>query len=436
MHHSSLLWFSWDLHNGWDGTITGNGMWFIQLPFIRLMIAGAPQVMIFFVVSGYALSYKPLKLARQGRFAEVGSTLASSIFRRHPRLFMPAAVMTFFTALMTWMGWFNTTDWGAVAVPNREPPRSEMLWDQLAHYGWTQVDFTNPVSLGPGNPYDPNLWTLPIEFHDSMVVFVCLAAFTRLPNRVRLVFSFALLSYVEWMFVNWSVFLFLGGMFICDIHFEIERVTPSRSLDSDFTISGVDTVQPMWARAPRGCLSRAKRKVIPKNGLLRKMIGLASFILAIYILSMPERVRGAASSPGYMTLTAMAPERFGDNLWYPIAAVFLVFVIDQASFLQILFTTKFVQYLGRISFSLYMVHGPLLWTWGLLLARKCVTFTGQETDGKYVLGIALAAFLWWPVAIYVADFVQRCVDAQCVQFTRWMYDKLAKWEPDKNGYMR
>lgn len=88
MHHASLMSFSWAVHDGWaPEPMRHQTGWFIRLPIIRLLISGPPQVYIFFVVSGYAISHKALKLVHQGRAADAGTSLFSSIFRRHPRLF-------------------------------------------------------------------------------------------------------------------------------------------------------------------------------------------------------------------------------------------------------------------------------------------------------------------------------------------------------------
>lgn len=429
-HHSSLLWFSWDVHSGW---VPGQPLWLIQLPIIRLLISGPPQVAIFFVVSGYAISHKPLKLARQGRFDEVGSTLASSFFRRHTRLFMPAAAVTFAAGVLTQLDWFAHKGLPGVAAPTRLPPHARNLWIQLLHVAWTEVSVTDPVGqehVQSGlprkvpNPYDPNLWTLPIEFNSSMAVFMFLAAFSRVHNRARMVFAFALMLYFQWIFVYWALFLFLGGMFICDLHFELDK-RGSRSVESPR--SDDNTVLPMWVRNRQGFASRITNKII-NSRFPRQIPGLSFFVLALWLLSMPELARGAYEAAGFATIASLAPQRFGDDLIVPLGAVLLVLVVDQATHLQVLFTNPFSQYLGRISYSLYMVHGPLLWTLGSVLGRKCVEFTGGNTTETYGLGIALAAFLWWPVAIYFADLTYRCVDSKSVQFSRWAYEKLLKKE--------
>lgn len=398
-------------------------------------MSGPPQVAIFFVVSGYAISHKPLKLARQGRFDEVGSTLASSFFRRHPRLFMPAAVVTFATAVITQLGWFAHEGFPGVAAPTRNPPHASTLWVQFLHVAWTEVAVTDPVGqehvqAGVGrkvlNPYDANLWTLPIEFNSSMVVFMFLTAFSRVHNRVRMVFAFALMVYFQYIFVYWALFLFLGGMFICDLHFELEQRS-SRSAER--TLSDETTVAPipMWEQAGQGFTARITRK-IRGSDLPSRIPGLAVFLLALWLLSMPEMGRGAHEAAGFSTIASLVPAKFGDDLVIPLGAVLLVLVVDRVTHLQVLFTNPFSQYLGRISYSLYMVHGPLLWTLGSLLGRRCVALTGGHTTEAYALGIALAAFLWWPVAIYLADLTYRCVDSKCVQFSRWAYERLLKKE--------
>ncbi|KAJ0122332.1 hard surface induced protein 3 [Diaporthe amygdali] len=406
IYHSSLLWFNWDLHSGY---VPGS-MQILKLPIIRLFISGPPHVAIFFVVSGYAISYKALKLAHQGRFAEVGSTLASSFFRRHPRLFMPAVFVTFASALMTQMGWYDLQGLPGVAIPTREPPHAGSFREQMVHFVWTEILNTDPIGQehprsgvprAVENPYDANQWTLPIEFNTSMVVFMFLAAFSRVKNRVRMTFAFVLTVYFEYFWSYWALFLFLAGMLICDVHFEIDNM---RAQSAKTMMSEEVAVLPIWARVPQGIFSRIFNK-IASSRILGRITSISLFILGLYWLSAPEL--------NYIT---------------HMGAVTLVFAVDHAIYLQIIFTNPVSQYLGKISYSLYLIHGPLLWTLGSVLGRRCVAFTGGETNETYVLGIAMAAFLWWPVAIWISDLTYRGVDSKCVQFSRWAYEKLLRKE--------
>jgi peptidoglycan/LPS O-acetylase OafA/YrhL len=65
------------------------------LPFFRLVLHGGfLAVAIFFVMSGYVCSIKPLKLARAGKADDARKVIASSAFRRVIRLGIPATVAT------------------------------------------------------------------------------------------------------------------------------------------------------------------------------------------------------------------------------------------------------------------------------------------------------------------------------------------------------
>lgn len=412
VYHSSLLWFAVEMHFKYEP----GSFEILKMPIIRLIVSGPPHVAMFFIVSGYAISYKPLKLMHQGRFADVGSALASSFFRRHPRLFMPAAVVTLFSALMTQMNWYDPAGQGlpGTAQPSREPPHAGNLHDQMVHYAYTEVWNTDPIGqdhVRGGvprtilNPYDPNLWTLPIEFNSSMVVFMFLAAFSRVRNRVRMAFAFALIIYFEYFWTYWALFLFLSGMLICDLRFEIDDYRARCAKDA---ASGENAVLPIWARVPQGIISRISRK-ISGSRILGRIISISLFILALWLLSVYE----------------FEPI---DTLYTHFGAILMVLTVDHCTHLQIIFTNPFSQYLGRISYSLYLVHGPLLWTLGSALGHRCLAFTGGQTNETWVLAMAIAAFLWWPVAIWVSDLTYRAVDSKSVQLARWAYEKLLKKE--------
>jgi peptidoglycan/LPS O-acetylase OafA/YrhL len=85
--------------------------------------------------------------------------------------------------------------------------------------------------------------------------------------------------------------------------------------------------------------------------------------------------------------------------------------------------------MGKISFSLYMIHGPLLYSLGLVLGRWTVALIGGgETDTSYAFGILLAFILWAPAAIYVSDLTTTFVDTKAIEFSRWAYGMLLRKE--------
>jgi peptidoglycan/LPS O-acetylase OafA/YrhL len=70
--------------------------YFCTIPVIRLLFSGGHfSVCVFFVISGYVLSAKPLQLIQAGEHLKLGENLSSSLFRRWLRLHIPMIVVTF-----------------------------------------------------------------------------------------------------------------------------------------------------------------------------------------------------------------------------------------------------------------------------------------------------------------------------------------------------
>jgi peptidoglycan/LPS O-acetylase OafA/YrhL len=154
-----------------------------------------------------------------------------------------------------------------------------------------------------------------------------------------------------------------------------------------------------------------------------------NFVLSTFVLSIPEG--GGAGLPFFgslwsLTPTQYLPEPHYYRFWPAIGAVHLVFAIDNAPFLQAMFETPLAQYLGRISFSLYMVHGALLQVVGTRLVGWCMSWTGNEAWSEgwgYFAGMLLGGGMWFLLLIWLADLVARTVDERSVRVGRWLWEK-------------
>lgn len=82
---------------------------FLKLPFLRLWYQGPPAVCVFFVISGYALSYRPLKLIRNGAMSDFATTMSSLTFRRAIRLYLPTATSTLMIICLLQVGAYEWT---------------------------------------------------------------------------------------------------------------------------------------------------------------------------------------------------------------------------------------------------------------------------------------------------------------------------------------
>lgn len=141
----------------------------LRLPFLRLLYSGDAMVSIFFVISGFVLSVKPIKLMDSGSTEALFNTISSSAFRRAIRLYAPCLAATFIIMLAVRLGAYEGTRAFAENADGMLPVSQEWhMWragsfkDQLVN--WVKESF-NLVhvweweDIYEGNTsYDVHLW--------------------------------------------------------------------------------------------------------------------------------------------------------------------------------------------------------------------------------------------------------------------------------------
>ena len=399
-----LFVFSHSCQLGWNGE--EGQRWLTQLPFLRILSAGHVMVFVFFVISGYVLSHKPLKLLRSRNFAQLSHSLASSIFRRAIRLYGPTLIATFFTMLLAHSGLFvygesvsrNPEEYRGIG--EQHPPHFESLHEQL--YDWSKYvgSLTNVWNweLFFGD-YDPHLWTIPLEFRSSMILFGTLLGLARLRFIPRMACLSAILWYTLW-WARWEVFLFLVGTLIAELDlanglFQSKSLLDEKSLD-DRPVASAQIGQGVW---------------------------MFVFVVGLYLGSSPSM--SPEKTPGYMYLTSLVPDSFSQGattskFWQAIGGILIVWSILRVPTLQKPFTTHFAQYLGKISYSFYIVHGPILHGFGYNVILWFWSYTDRDTTLGYCTGLFLGVSVILPFVFWTADLFWRMVDAPCVSFAKWL----------------
>lgn len=392
----------------------------IQWPFIRLLFSGTTPVCVFFVISGYALSYKPLKLTRQGRYAEMGSALSSLSFRRHIRIYIPAVTVAFVAMIMRWFQLFGL-EGDQTWFPTRQPPLGETFYSHISLWLYHMTRFIDPFP-GEGqnhsNPYEGHMWTLPQEFCASMFIFTCLSAFSRLRPQARLFLNVLVVIYAHYL-GRWVMFLFTSGMLLCDLKFHLEG-TCSRA------------VQPN-GKAPIGSavLPEHNSPVIPRPWTISQKIGLTvSLVVSLSLLSYPEYGvwgREHVDVPGFITLDSWVPRRYDqyDQFWISIGAVMFVFIVDRVTALQSIFNMFVPQYLGKISYSMYLVHGSVIWSMGRMYKIIAVSLVGGVESPIVGVGVTISMILSYITVLIIGDLTTQHVDKRAVDLGRWIYDRLS-----------
>ena len=410
----------------------------IQWPFIRILWSGFSMVAIFFVISGYVLSYKPLKQIRARQAAQLQHTLGSSVFRRAIRLYLPSMVAVVLCGLLTSTGAFRYAT--TIARSNNPmpfelhestPPHYDnfflQIGDAIKNAFWMTYFWRWDSTTTPGD-YDLHLWTIPTEFRCSLVLFLTITATSRLRTRWRL--SYIVTFIVYCIATNRrDVLLFLSGMLLAEI----------------------DLIR--TARSPILLLPLASDGLASKyEHLLPPLL----FTMGLFFASSP--VIEAPLTPGYRTLCALISRlpSSGDFLGYPgsllqcLGAVLITWSVANSpstTAIARIFTNPVPQYLGSISFALYLVHGNVLKSILYSLMPTIASTTGgfgsvdqfgtrvtvsttPNLVAAWLMGIAFVL----PVTIWTADLFWRGVDLPVVRLSRWLETRASlKWNESEDG---
>ncbi|KAH6631011.1 acyltransferase family-domain-containing protein [Chaetomium sp. MPI-SDFR-AT-0129] len=466
------------------------------LPFIRLLFSGPPMVCLFFVVSGYALSLKPIRLihsrsrsspshshphspsshsSHQKADADLLRTLTSFTLRRPLRLLLPPFLSTLLVILLVHFGIYDATRpiaTNPILFRNvREPHfgwddsiRSSTLW-QLISGPWARDmfrfvyvwDWTTP--FGGSTGLDVHLWTIPVEFRCSMVVFLTVVGTARLRGGWRGVVMGGLVGF-GFCSGRWEMVLFWAGMGLAEL--DVIRgahvtggflgsggekgvmVLPAPGLMAGGGAAAGVVALPslMTSSSPLGSGSRrnsnsssSSRTSSPSpttplkhrhrhhHTLLHRAFITTLSITALYLLSQPDE--NGAETPGWVYLTSLIPQWWTDEhrYWQSAGAILFVYAVGRSRGWQRFFTLPAMQYLGRISYALYLMHGPVMHTAGYAIHRWAWGMTG--TEGAYEAGFVLAAVVIVPVVIWAADVFWRVVDAPVVRLAKWVEVKCS-----------
>lgn len=373
VRHFSLPWQP-DLDYGFGQGENHTGLF--RLPPLRILYAG-PNVPVFLIVSGYVMSLKPLKLLRADQKEVFLKSMVSSVFRRAIRIFPPPILSSFVFMLAVHFRIFEFQyDTMDRFIPHH-PVRLTTFFEQMKD--WLQFvfdDLTNPWSWKtPRSVYGAHLWTIGLQFRSSMVLYLVLTGLASTRKHARQAILATLFAYC--MFCGrWDVALYLSGMFMAGTE------TGDRS-KSDLDVTGsLD-------------LEEARPTLRPVVKLWSRIHWFGIILAGLYLSSYP-RARDGVGAPGYKMLYSITPYY---PYWHGCGALLLVWGLMRSKSAQIPFNCSFSRYLGEISFSLYIVHEPLLHVLGYSMVNTAWSITGKETSFQYQLGFFLALIVTTPIVL-------------------------------------
>ncbi|EXJ88639.1 hypothetical protein A1O1_05570 [Capronia coronata CBS 617.96] len=422
-------------------------------PFVSVLFAGPGMVALFFVISGYVLSYGLLKHMRTRQSSGMLDSLASATFRRYMRLYASSVVATMFAFVLVRLHLYNGR---GLWVPT--------FFGQVRDWLWNTIFFINPLGDVRGwyhegtqnSNYEGALWTIPVEFRGSMILFGFCAAVCKLrtPWRMGLTWLIIVLCYL-WNTVYVAEFLY--GMFVADLSLlrnpdRVRRpgapLPPLPTSHAPVESAGLAAAAPHtrtgslrkwswrnwsgnWSLVNRKEDNNRKRNHHQSGRLPRilKNIGyMLLFLLGIFLLGQPDGTDlGVWGQFPWQFLKSFIPIWYTDGAEYyfylSMGAFCLLLALDSLPFLQRPLMCGFSQYVGDLSFGIYALHPPLTWAFYIGFADPMRAKYLGDSPLAYIPGYISMTLL----VFTAADYFTR-LDKKIVRLGRWIQVKLfRKW---------
>ncbi|CAN8106419.1 unnamed protein product [Discula destructiva] len=502
----NVYWFHWittwfpDMSTDAYGS-PGSANIVIQLPLVRTLYAGQAAVAIFFMISGYVITIKTLSLIYKAKPQStepdrILATLCGAVFRRPLRLFLPAIISTFFLAVA------NQKTGMFLPHIRRLPDMNSQLRDWL-YETWLMLNISNTPTGRWMPPYLPHynihLWTIPLELKNSILVFLLILAFAKVRRWIHMVGVIGVAWTLMVTRADTHAFLFCAGMILAEMTLIFPPAPAAQRLTSHlenhgtalnaklpphvaywsrhfititcallgFHMMGYPAATEIHASGFHLLSVWAPWPFYPAEGSIPAgqhawsiTVGAVMYVAAC-TYSTPLRLPRSMSA--LLSTRRLRPQLFREK---SSGATVLYGDNNDSNnnnnnnnndnneeeedtsasdtpFLQIPYTTRFVQYMGWVSYSLYLTHGPLIIALGLkyyqrvspareearAVAAQLQSF-GQHVAAGEILRKAghatFSAFVWSSIVqtfllFWIADVFARVIDVNTVKMTRWIW---------------
>ncbi|TID27879.1 hypothetical protein E6O75_ATG00646 [Venturia nashicola] len=348
-----------------------------QLPMIRFAYSGAAMVSVFFIVSGYVLTHRYIQKMYTRDYLSLYTSLTSLTFRRALRLFLPSLASCILAFICASVG---------IVVPPKNIHKQPFTHGLPALLQYIDLE-SNPWTWDSymDGFYNPQLWSIALEYRGSMVVFLCVLGLARTRASVRVATESAITLHA-FAHKRWDVALFVSGMIVG----ELDVLVHNSSV----------------------------RKGLMQKKLVKALL-VTLLLVGVWLSGYPRD--NAMKSYGYQWLDPVLPRNhYRRRLVTAVSAIMMVAPLPYLPFIQSFFLTRLLKYLGKISFALYLIHGLGNRTVGIFILNWTAFMFGSQGYWVNVSRMAVSLLLYVPIIIWWSDIFYRAVDEPSTRFTKWI----------------
>ncbi|KAI9810825.1 MAG: hypothetical protein M1827_006032 [Pycnora praestabilis] len=363
-----------------------------QLPFIRVFfVGGRTSVALFFLITGYVNSLNSIRKSQAGATDAALSDLARSSLTRAGRLILPTAAATFCSWLLCHLGAYSITGWvDSEWIRNGARGPEPSVWAAL--YSLFKSEVKTWID-GEYNDYDGTQWTLLLFLQGSFIVYTTLLATLYTCPRYRKSIIAGLWAY-SWIngqpIKNMNLF---SGIFLAALHADLGNKAT--------------TVVPR-----------------PIPGLM--------IILGLFLSSYPQDNAEwtSWSNALYYLGSPLIPFEADIRRYYDsLGASLMLYGVFFSPTARRLFSHPIFNFLGRVSFPVYLIHAQLIKTVLVWMIYGASAFGPEKTDEEGhrqllergnlpTFFVAIPCFYY--LLYYIAHLWSLYIDPLCAKGVNWM----------------
>lgn len=309
------------------------------------LAAGDFWVSVFCMVSGFVIAYQVYRMKDEKAFSR-------SLLRRYPRLMIPVLVLSIIVFVMLQLDLFYNTQ---AAYMTGSTWLAQFYQNKTTLTDLFFASFVDTWLCGMTTLYSNAFWMLSELFAGSFMAYL-LAAMGRGSNR-RIVYVYIGIA-LAYLSVNSRLTTFVLGVLLAYVilHYG-DRI-----------------------------LSHKKACMI---------LGIMFLVLAVFLGGYPQ---GCEPTNGYAVLNHL-PDRLNPCYFYHMLAAMLlmisVFLLKPAA---LFLSAEPIQFLGKISYSIYIIHVPVLFSlsaWLLLQLADLTKDYNVAAGLTLVISVAVVIALGW-----------------------------------------
>lgn len=334
-------------------------------------VTGDLWVSVFCLISGFVIAYQVFHMKDEKQFS-------SSLLKRYPRLMLPVFALSVMVYIMLHLNLFYNNP---ASLLSGSEWLAQFYQDKTTLYDLFFSSIVDTWIVGMSTLYSNAFWMLAELFAGSFMAYI-LAAMGKGMNRNMLyVYIGVVLMYLS---------------------------TNSRLTDFAMGVLAAYVVEQFGER-----IKKHKKACI--------CAGIFMLAAAVVFGAYPV---GHEPDNAYRILNHL-PKRLNPVYFYHmLAAGLLLMSIWLLEPLGKALSKKPVLFLGKISYSLYLVHIPVIYSLSAWILVKLMAKTGN-----YNLSAGLSFAISLPVMIFLAWLFYRFIEKNCTKFINKVVDKLAKENP-------